>query len=287
LFFQGFILLLTQLANLQLIPGSPVVMGILNTTPDSFSDGGRHNSLDAALRHAEQMFVDGAGIIDVGGESTRPGALAVGLQEELDRVVPVVEAISRRLDVAISVDTSSPDVMTAAAQAGAHLINDVRSLMRTGAMQAAAVSGLPVCIMHMQGEPGSMQSNPVYTDVVAEVYDWLLNRVVECEAAGIARSKLLIDPGFGFGKTARHNYTLLNKLDAFRAMGLPLLTGLSRKRMIADATGVSEPAGRVAGSVAGAVICALNGASIVRVHDVRETVEALKVVAATMGVRNV
>jgi dihydropteroate synthase len=287
LFFQGFILLLTQLANLRLVPGSPVVMGILNTTPDSFSDGGRHNSLDAALRHAEQMFADGAGMIDVGGESTRPGAPVVGLQEELDRVVPVVEAIARRLDVAISVDTSSPAVMTASAQVGAHLINDVRSLMRAGALQAAAASGLPVCIMHMQGEPGSMQRNPVYNDVVAEVYDWLLNRVVECEAAGIARSKLLIDPGFGFGKTARHNYTLLNRLEAFCAMGLPLLTGLSRKRMIADATGVSEPAERVVGSVAGAVICALKGASIVRVHDVKETVEALKVVAATTGVRNV
>jgi dihydropteroate synthase len=287
LFFQGFILLLTQLANLRLVPGSPVVMGILNTTPDSFSDGGRHNSLDAALRHAEQMFADGAGMIDVGGESTRPGAPVVGLQEELDRVVPVVEAIARRLDVAISVDTSSPAVMTASAQVGAHLINDVRSLMRAGALQAAAASGLPVCIMHMQGEPGSMQRNPVYNDVVAEVYDWLLNRVVACEAAGIARSKLLIDPGFGFGKTARHNYTLLNRLEAFCAMGLPLLTGLSRKRMIADATGVSEPAERVVGSVAGAVICALKGASIVRVHDVKETVEALKVVAATTGVRNV
>lgn len=266
---------------------SPLVMGILNTTPDSFSDGGRHNSFDSALRHAERMLAEGAHIIDVGGESTRPGAPEVAVAEELDRVVPVVEALRSRFDTLISVDTSAPEVMAATAAVGIDLINDVRSLTRPGALATAAASGLPVCIMHMQGEPRSMQHNPEYQDVVAEVAQWLQMRADECVAAGIKREHLLIDPGFGFGKTAAHNYRLLNELESLQRLGLPLLTGLSRKRMIGDATGVSLAVDRVNGSVAGAVICAMKGAAIVRVHDVRETAEAMKVVAATLGEQHV
>lgn len=266
---------------------SPLVMGILNTTPDSFSDGGRHNSFDAALRHAERMLAEGAHIIDVGGESTRPGAPDVSVAEELDRVVPVVEALRSRFDTLISVDTSAPEVMVATASLGIDLINDVRSLTRPGALAAAVASGLPVCIMHMQGEPRSMQQNPEYQDVVAEVAQWLKIRADECMAAGIKREHLLIDPGFGFGKTAAHNYRLLNELASLQKLEMPLLTGLSRKRMIGDATGIGVAADRVNGSVAGAVICAMKGAAIVRVHDVRETAEAMKVVAATLGEQHV
>ncbi|MCY0966969.1 dihydropteroate synthase [Parathalassolituus penaei] len=266
---------------------SPLVMGILNTTPDSFSDGGRHNSFDAALRHAERMLAEGAHIIDVGGESTRPGAPDVSVAEELDRVVPVVEGLRSRFDTLISVDTSAPEVMVATASLGIDLINDVRSLTRPGALAAAVASGLPVCIMHMQGEPRSMQQNPEYQDVVAEVAQWLKIRADECMAAGIKREHLLIDPGFGFGKTAAHNYRLLNELASLQKLGMPLLTGLSRKRMIGDATGIGVAADRVNGSVAGAVICAMKGAAIVRVHDVRETAEAMKVVAATLGEQHV
>lgn len=276
-----------QLGKRCLDLSAPVVMGILNTTPDSFSDGGRFRHLDSALQHAEQMFRDGAAIIDVGGESTRPGAADVSATEELERVIPVVEAIVARLDVAVSVDTSAPEVMTAAAAAGAHLINDVRSLEREGALAAAVATGLPVCLMHRQGEPRSMQNNPVYGDVVREVVDWLQARVAVCEAAGIPRSMLMIDPGFGFGKTREHNYQLLNALEHLNGLGLPVLAGLSRKRMIAEVTGVAQADQRVIGSVAGAVICAMKGASIIRVHDVRETAEALRVVAATLGVVNV
>lgn len=266
---------------------SPLVMGILNTTPDSFSDGGRHNTLDAALYHAEQMLNQGADMIDVGGESTRPGAPDVSVQEELDRVVPVVEALRSRFDTLVSVDTSAPEVMAASAAVGIDLINDVRSLARPGALQAAVATGLPVCLMHMQGEPRSMQHNPEYQDVVAEVCQWLAVRATECEAAGVLRQNLLIDPGFGFGKTAAHNYQLLQQLEKLAVLGMPVLTGLSRKRMIGDATGIAVAADRVNGSVAGAVICALKGAAIVRVHDVRETVEAIRVVAATLGAKNV
>ena len=214
--------------------GSAHVMGILNVTPDSFSDGGQYNQLDKALARAESMVAEGATILDIGGESTRPGAAAVTVAEELERVVPVVEGIAARLDVAISVDTSTAEVISQAASAGAHLINDVRALRRDGALQAAADSQLPVCLMHMQGEPDTMQKNPRYDDVVPDVRNFLKERIAAAHAVGIASEKILLDPGFGFGKTRVHNYTLLNRLEQIAALGYPLLTGLSRKRMIAD-----------------------------------------------------
>tara|TARA_B100001250_G_scaffold413292_1_gene446973 strand:- start:1564 stop:2403 length:840 start_codon:yes stop_codon:yes gene_type:complete len=262
---------------------TPRVMGILNVTPDSFSDGGLHNTPDAALRYAEQMVHDGAELIDVGGESTRPGAAVVSLQEELDRVIPVVERIRAQLDIVISVDTSSPQVMTEAASAGAGLINDVRSLQRPGALAAAVSTGLPVCLMHMQGEPGTMQQNPQYTDVVAEVSAFLQRRAAECEAAGIRREQILLDPGFGFGKSLEHNFRLLNQLRTLTEAGYPLLTGLSRKRMIAGILddGVT-PEGRDPASMAAAVICAMQGAAIIRTHNVSLTRDALRVVIQTL-----
>lgn len=275
-----------QCADRILDLSTPKVMGVLNTTPDSFSDGGQFTSMDLALRHAESMVNDGAAIIDVGGESTRPGAAKVSLDEELNRVIPVVEAISRRLDVCISVDSSSPQVMKDAKQAGAHILNDVRALTREGALEAAVESQLPVCIMHMQGEPDSMQDNPHYAQVVQDVVMYLQERIQVCTDAGIAKNQLLVDPGFGFGKTLTHNCQLLAQLDAFAQLNVPLLIGLSRKTMIggllADSQGnprsVEE---RVAGSVAGAVIAAMKGAHIIRVHDVKDTVDALKIVQAT------
>lgn len=261
----------------------PRVMGILNVTPDSFSDGGRFHALDAALRHAEQMLQDGAELIDIGGESTRPGAAQVGEQEELERVVPVVEAIAARLDVCISIDTSSPAVMTASAGAGAHLLNDVRSLTRPGALAAAAATGLPVCLMHMNGEPQIMQDAPHYDVPIEEaVLQQLQDSILRCEQAGIARERLLIDPGFGFGKNDQHNYRLLNRLEYLQQLELPLLTGLSRKRMIGAATGQAVAAERLQGSVSGAVICAMKGARIIRVHDVQETAQAMQVLRATL-----
>lgn len=261
---------------------TPQVMGILNVTPDSFSDGGHFSDIDRALRHAEQMITDGATIVDVGGESTRPGAETVAEEEELDRVIPVVEAIAARLDVVISVDTSTARVMTQAAAAGAHLLNDVRALQRPGALQAAATTDLPVCLMHMQGCPETMQDDPHYNAVVKDVIDFLAERVAICEKAGIKRQRLLLDPGFGFGKTADHNFQLLNHLQQLSAMKLPLLIGLSRKRMIGAATGQEIADQRIYGSVAGAVISAMKGASIIRVHDVKATAEALAVVRATL-----
>lgn len=261
----------------------PNVMGILNVTPDSFSDGGRHAAPDQALRHAEQMLADGAAIIDIGGESTRPGAAAVTEEEELSRVIPVVEAIAARLDVAISVDTSSAAVMRESAAAGAHLINDVRSLTRAGALTAAADSGLPVCIMHMNGEPQIMQTAPHYDVAVEEaVLSYLREHIDICVQAGISRQQILLDPGFGFGKTHEHNYRLLNRLERLHELGLPLLTGLSRKRMIGEAGGSPVADKRIIGSVTGAVICAMKGAKILRVHDVRETAEAVRIVTATL-----
>ena len=262
------------------------VMGILNVTPDSFSDGGRFNSLDTAVRQAEQMLADGAAIIDVGGESTRPGAQPVSAAQELERVIPVVEAIASRLDVLISVDTSTAAVIRESAAAGAHLINDVRALQREGALAAAAHSGLPVCLMHMQGDPQTMQHNPDYLDVVLEVIDFLERRVALCENAGISRDCILLDPGFGFGKSFAHNFELLNRLELLQRLDLPLLIGLSRKRMIGQASGCDEPAERVAGSLAGAVVSAMKGARILRVHDVKQTVQALAVVNATLSQGN-
>ncbi len=261
---------------------APKIMGILNVTPDSFSDGGRYQSLEQAVQRAALMQQQGAAIIDIGGESTRPGAAPVSVQEELDRVIPVLEAIAARLDVLISVDTSSPDVMTASAASGAHLLNDVRSLTREGALAAAAATGLPVCLMHMNGEPQVMQNNPVYSQPIEQaVLEQLQGSVARCEAGGIARDRLLVDPGFGFGKNHEHNYRLLNRLELLHDLGLPLLTGLSRKRMIGTATGKEQAHERIIGSVSGAVICAMKGAHILRVHDVRETAEALAVLTAT------
>lgn len=262
----------------------PRLMGVLNVTPDSFSDGGRHNSPDAALRHAELMLAEGAEFIDVGGESTRPGAAPVTQQEELDRVIPVVEKIHQNLDVIISVDTSSPVVIAESANAGAGLINDVRALRITGAAEAAAATGLPVCLMHMQGEPGTMQQNPEYQDLMAEIKSFLMARVDVATSAGISRERIILDPGFGFGKTQHHNYQILQRLPELLDMGLPLLTGLSRKRMIAGVLdeGVSAEE-RDPASMAAAVICAMHGAAIIRTHNVGLTRDALRVVRATLS----
>jgi dihydropteroate synthase len=258
---------------------SPSVMGILNVTPDSFSDGGQFQSRDAALRQAEAMVADGAAIIDVGGESTRPGARGVSEQEELDRVVPIIEALTARVDVAISIDTSKAGVMRAAISAGAAMINDIRALREDGAIEAAAELQCPVCLMHMQGQPRTMQADPAYADVVAEVKEFLLERIDACRAAGISEELLVIDPGFGFGKKPAHNVELLVNLRQFRNMGLPILAGLSRKSTLGELTG-RDVEDRMPASVAAAVLLAMHGADIVRVHDVRETVDALAVVRA-------
>jgi dihydropteroate synthase len=257
----------------------PAVMGVLNVTPDSFSDGGCYLQLADALRRAETLVAEGAAIIDVGGESTRPGAQPVSVGEELDRVLPVVERLARELPVPISVDTSKPEVMLAAARAGAGLINDVRALRLPGALEAAAASGLPVCLMHMLGEPATMQREPGYVDVVGEVRAFLAERVRVCEATGIPRQRILVDPGFGFGKTLDHNLLLLRHLNRFTDLAAGVLVGISRKSMIGLL--LNAPVGeRLAGSLAAAVIAAWQGTSIIRVHDVRETVQALRVCAA-------
>ena len=255
------------------------VMGILNVTPDSFSDGGRFAPLDAALRHAESMVLAGATLVDVGGESTRPGAPVVSPQEELDRVAPVVERISRELDVIISVDTSAPIVMTEVARLGAGLINDVRSLRREGALQAAAATGLPVCLMHMLGEPGDMQDNPHYEDLVGEVSTFLADHMARCVAAGIAPERIVLDPGFGFAKTLQHNLSLFKYMDALFLLGRPFLVGVSRKSMIGQTLGrpVNE---RLFGSLALAALAMTKGARILRVHDVAETVDVVRMIAA-------
>ncbi len=252
------------------------VMGILNITPDSFSDGGCFQQQDAALLRVEQMLAEGADIIDVGGESTRPGAQAVTVQEELDRVVPLVEAIRQRFDVPVSVDTSKPEVMLAAVNAGAAMINDIRALQVPGAMDVCATLPVPVCLMHMQGEPRTMQENPRYDDVVRDVYDFFETRIQACMAAGIARERLVLDPGFGFGKTLGHNIALLFNLHEYKKLGLPILVGMSRKSMIGALLGNVPIGQRVQGSVTAAVMAAVQGAAIVRVHDVRETVEAIR-----------
>lgn len=257
----------------------PRIMGILNLTPDSFSDGGLWTDPDRAVRHALDMLSQGADIVDLGGESTRPGADDVSLEEELDRVIPVVERVAAETDAVISVDTSKPELMRAAAAAGAGMINDVFALRRVGAMDAAAGLGLPVCLMHMQGEPRSMQHKPHYDDVVSEVRDFLAERASACQSAGIAKDKIVIDPGFGFGKSLDHNLELLRGLPALVELGFPVLAGLSRKTSLGAITG--RPTGeRLAASVTAAVLAVQNGASIVRVHDVAETADALKVLAA-------
>jgi len=259
---------------------STKVMGVLNTTPDSFSDGGQFSTVESAIHRAGLMASQGAAIIDVGGESTRPGASQVTLQQELDRVIPVVEKISRNIDVCISVDSSSPEVMRAAKEAGAHLLNDVRALKREGALQIAKDMALPVCLMHMQGEPSNMQKNPSYTGVLDDVYVYLAKRIQACNHVGIENDQILIDPGFGFGKTAQHNFQLLAKLERFKTLGVPVLVGMSRKSMIGEALGGVSVDERAVGSVAAAVIAAMHGAHIVRVHDVKETFQALEVVRA-------
>ena len=262
----------------------PQVMGVLNVTPDSFSDGGRFVARDAALAHARQMFEEGAAVIDVGGESTRPGAAPVSEQEELDRVIPVIEAIAAELPVIISVDTRKPLVMQAAVTAGASMINDVCALREDGALDIAAKLNVPVCLMHMQGEPRTMQAAPHYQDVVAEVKAFLEERVAACKRAGITRERLLLDPGFGFGKGLEHNMQLLKHLDAFQDLDLPLVVGVSRKSLIGAVLNV--PAGeRLYGSIALAALAVWQGAAIIRAHDVAATVQALKMIAAVKAVR--
>lgn len=261
---------------------TPQVMGILNVTPDSFSDGGTHNRYHDAIDHVAKMVQAGAAIIDIGGESTRPGAAEVSVGEELDRVIPVVEAIAQRFDVWISVDTSKAKVMAEAAQAGMHIINDIRSLHEPDALAVAAKTGLPVCIMHMQGQPRTMQEAPNYENVVREVQEYLAAEIARCVSAGIERQQIILDPGFGFGKNLSHNYQLLANLEQFHNFGLPLLAGMSRKSMIGQLLNV-PPQERLAGSLTCAVIAAMQGAHIIRVHDVKETVQAMQVVQMTMS----
>ena len=261
----------------------PQVMGIVNMTPDSFSDGGNYNNLDDAMRRVDSMIQAGASFIDVGGESTRPGAAEVSVEEELDRVIPLVEKIARYFDVWISVDTSKPQVITESAKAGAHLINDIRALTEPGAIKAAAKTQLPVCIMHMQGDPKTMQNAPHYQqDIYQEVDQFFTQHINRCVNAGIEREKIILDPGFGFGKTLQHNYRLLAKLNNFHHFGLPLLVGMSRKSMIGQVLNV-PPQERMIGSVSCAVIAAMQGAQIIRVHDVKETFDALRIVQATLA----
>ncbi len=259
---------------------SPQVMGILNITPDSFSDGGVFFAREAALRQARQMYEAGAAIIDVGGESTRPGARPVSVQEELDRVIPIIETLHAELPVILSVDTSKAEVMREAVQAGAGMINDVYALRREGALDAARECDVPVCLMHMQGEPRTMQQEPRYGDVVQEVLQFLRQRIDTCRQAGIAREKLLIDPGFGFGKRLQHNLQLMKQLPELAALGCPVLVGVSRKSMLGSLLGGRPVEGRLHASVAAATLAVWLGAAIVRVHDVGATVDAVKVAAA-------
>lgn len=255
------------------------VMGVLNVTPDSFSDGGRYPETDEAVRHAEAMAADGAAFVDVGGESTRPGADKVSEQEELDRVLPVIEAVSARIDVAISIDTSTPAVMIATAAAGAVLINDVFALRKEGALATAAATGCHICLMHMQGEPRAMQENPEYDNVVNEVCDFLAGRISACVEGGIDRERLIADPGFGFGKTDRHNLELLANLDRLQSLGVPILAGLSKKRTLGNLTG-RDVDDRMPAGIAAAVLAFERGAKIIRTHDVAATVDALRIAVA-------
>ena len=262
--------------DLSLDLSKPHVMGILNVTPDSFSDGGQHHAQAAAVQRALQMIEEGATVIDIGGESTRPGASVVGLQEELDRVVPVVEALAQ-YPVVLSIDTSQPEVMRAAVQAGAHIWNDVRALTRPHALQTAAALNIPVIIMHMRGEPTTMNDLAHYNDVTEDVLQELQQRIDAALAAGILPHNIMIDPGFGFAKDAEHNFKLLNELYRLNALGYPMLSGLSRKRFIGEALGGVEATERAVGSVAGHLLSVQQGACMVRAHDVRATVDALKV----------
>ncbi len=260
------------------------VMGIVNVTPDSFSDGGAHFDVDAAVAHGLTLAEEGADLLDVGGESTRPGAGEVPLEEELRRVVPVIERLARETSLPISVDTSKPEVMQAAVQAGAGMINDVHALRREGALEMAATLGVPVVLMHMLGEPRSMQDAPNYDDVVGDVHRFLAERIFAAEMSGIEKKRIIVDPGFGFGKTTAHNLELLARLERFLELGAPVLAGLSRKRSIGELTGREGPKARIHGSVAAHLIAAQRGARIVRVHDVAATVDALKVWEAVAAV---
>ncbi|CAK2662462.1 dihydropteroate synthase [Vibrio crassostreae] len=263
--------------NKTLVLDRPHVMGILNVTPDSFSDGGKFNSLDNALLQAERMIQAGVSIIDIGGESTRPGAPDVSLEEELARVIPAIKAIRAKFDVWISIDTSKAEVMRQAVEAGADLINDVRALQEPGALEAAADANVPVCLMHMKGQPRTMQANPNYDDVLTDVEAFLKERVEACEAVGISKDQLILDPGFGFGKTIEHNYHLLAHLEKFHTLGLPVLAGMSRKSMIFKLLD-KAPADCMVASVTCATIAAMKGAQIIRVHDVEDTLEAMKII---------
>ncbi|MEC7452061.1 MAG: dihydropteroate synthase [Pseudomonadota bacterium] len=262
----------------------PQVMGILNVTPDSFSDGGKHTNVSQALDHALRMIEEGATFIDIGGESTRPGAPDVSLQEELDRTIPVIEAVAKNTACVISIDTSKADVMREAVKAGAGLINDVRALQEPGALQVAAEAQVPVCLMHMQGQPRTMQQSPEYDDVVNDVGQFLLARTKVCEEAGIAKDKILFDPGYGFGKSLEHNYTLVKHLPSLMKLGYPVLVGMSRKSMIGNLLNrkVDE---RLAGSISLATIVAQMGAQIIRVHDVKETADAVNIVKMLNSVK--
>lgn len=257
----------------------PKVMGILNVTPDSFSDGGHFNEHDQALRQADRMLQEGADFIDIGGESTRPGAKDVSEQQELDRVIPIIESINQRFDTVVSIDTSKAVVMSEAVKAGAGLINDVRALREPGALVAASACNVPVCLMHMQGQPRTMQYSPSYENVCEDVVGFLQARIEDCISQGIRADQILIDPGFGFGKSQQHNYELLADLKKLAVLSVPILVGISRKSMLGNLLkrDVSE---RLAGSIAAATISMLKGACIIRVHDVKESVDAAKVVAA-------
>ena len=259
----------------QLSLSRPLVMGIVNVTPDSFSDGGRHLLRDAALAHAHQLIKEGADILDIGGESTRPGALSVSAQEEQDRIMPVIEGL-RGVHVPVSVDTCKPEVMRAALAAGVSMVNDINALQQPGALEAVAASDAAVCLMHKQGSPQSMQEQPHYQDVVREVLQFLRARIFAVETAGIARERIVVDPGFGFGKMLAHNLALLHDLDAFKGLGVPVLAGLSRKSMLGTITG-QDVEYRVHASVAAALLAVQRGARMVRVHDVRATCDALRV----------
>jgi dihydropteroate synthase len=261
------------------------VMGVLNVTPDSFSDGGAFNMLENGLSQAALMLSEGADIIDIGGESTRPGAKAVTVQQELDRVIPVIEAVFKRFDTIVSIDTSKAQVMKEAINAGASLINDVRALQENGALDTAVKANVPVCLMHMQGQPRLMQQNPCYDDVVKDVMTFLQDRISVCRKAGIAENQIIVDPGFGFGKSIEHNYQILANLERFHELNVPVMAGMSRKSMIGNLL-QRKIDQRLAGNIATATIAAQKGAQIIRVHDVKETIDAVKVVNIINAYRN-
>jgi dihydropteroate synthase len=277
---DGFICMNFLCGRFQLDLSAPRVMGIVNVTPDSFSDGGKFNRSDKAIAHAMQLVEEGADILDIGGESTRPGATPVPLEEELKRVLPVIKALAQA-GVPLSIDTYKPEVMRAAIDSGVDMVNDVRALQAPNAMEIVAKSHVGVCLMHMQGLPQNMQVDPQYADVVLEVMEFLAARLQAAEAAGISRNRLLLDPGFGFGKRTAHNLNLLNHLSSLQSLGIPLLVGLSRKSLLGQVAGLDVDE-RLHASIAASVLSAIKGANIVRVHDVKPTVDALKVVAAVM-----